>query len=147
MAVRKSWKKLVFDQSQSVCAVSVEILLQQVLQHFRYTGRSGSQDSNVSNAYCLPTTSTSTIDPNQDNDSIRAHAGWAVKSARDAISKGQNELPVKETVSDGAPIIFGNKADALTVLSLLGEDQMQQNGSYRFCIHDHVVPFLFSCTH
>jgi hypothetical protein len=78
MAVKKSWEKLVFEQSQSVCAVSVELLLQQVLQHFWYTGSSGSQDANVSNADCLPTTSTSTIDPNQDNDSIRDHAGWAV---------------------------------------------------------------------
>jgi hypothetical protein len=57
-------------------------------------------------------------------------------------SKGQNELPVKETVSDDAPIIFGNKADALTVLSLLGEDQMRPKGSYKFCIHEHVVPFF-----
>lgn len=58
------------------------------------------------------------------------------------LSKGQNELPLKETASDDAPIVFGNKADALTVLSLLGEDQKQPNGSYRFCIHEHVVPFF-----
>jgi hypothetical protein len=37
MAVKKSWEKLVFDQSQSVCLV--ELLLQQVLQHFWYTGK------------------------------------------------------------------------------------------------------------
>lgn len=54
--------------------------------------------------------------------------------------KGQNELPLKETACNDAPIVFGNKADALTVSSLLCEDQKQPNGSYRFCIHKHVVP-------
>jgi hypothetical protein len=77
MAVRKSWEMLVFDQSQRVCAVFVELLHQQVLQHFWYTGSNGSQDANVSNADCLPTMNT--VDPNQGIDSIRDHAGWAVK--------------------------------------------------------------------
>jgi hypothetical protein len=58
------------------------------------------------------------------------------------IGKGQNKLPVKESVSDDAPITFGNKADALTVLSLLGEDKKLPNGSYRFCVHAHAVPFF-----
>ncbi len=49
---------------------------------------------------------------------------------------------MKESVSDDAPITFGNKADALTVLSLLGEDKKLPNGSYRFCVHAHAVPFF-----
>ncbi|XP_028407340.1 uncharacterized protein LOC114529967 [Dendronephthya gigantea] len=100
------------------------------------------QDANVPSIDCLPTISA--INPNQDEDSesIRDHAGWAVKRARDVISKGQNELPLKETFKKDASIVFGTKSNALTVLSQLGGDQRQPNGNYRFCIHEHVVPFF-----
>jgi hypothetical protein len=89
----------------------------------------------------LPAT-TSNIDANQDNDTIRDHAGWAIKRARDVIFKGQNELPAKATVDEDSPVIFGSKTDALAVLSLLGEDKKQPDDSYRFSIYEHVIPFL-----
>ena len=47
----------------------------------------------------LPTSNID-FDANQDNDTIRDHAGWAIKRARDVIFKEQNELPAKETVND-----------------------------------------------
>ncbi len=83
----------------------------------------------------FPTTTSNIqidIDANQDNDTIRDHAEWAIKRARDVIFKGQNELLAKATVKDDSPVIFGSKADALAVLSLLGEDKKQPDDSYRF---------------
>ena len=71
----------------------------------------------------LPTTTRNIdVDANQDNDTIRDHAGWAITMARDVIFKGQNELPAKATVNDDSPMIVGSKTDALAVLSLLLEE-------------------------
>ena len=150
LAVKQSWEKLIFCSGQNVqlSSASVDVILQQILQHFWFTGsNSHTEDATVdlSNVDSLPTT-TSNIqidtDANQDNETIRDHAGWAIKRARDVIFKGQNELPAKATVKDDSPVIFGSKADALAVLSLLGEDKKQPDDSYRFRIYEHVIPFF-----
>ena len=126
----------------------MDVILQQILQHFWFTGsNSHTEDATVdlSNVDSLPTTTSNIqidIDANQDNETIRDHAGWAIKRARDVIFKGQNELPAKATVKDDSPVIFGSKADALAVLSLLGEDKKQPDDSYRFRIYEHVIPFF-----
>ena len=122
----------------------MDVILQQILQHFWLTGsNSHTQDATIdlSNVDSLPATK-SNIDANQDNDTIRDHAGWAIKRARDVIFKGQNELPAKATVDEDSPVIFGSKTDALAVLSLLGEDKKQPDDSYRFSIYEHVIPFF-----
>ncbi|CAB3985738.1 Hypothetical predicted protein [Paramuricea clavata] len=125
LAVKQSWEKLIFCSGQNVqlSSASVDVILQQILQHFWFTS-TNTQDATVdiSNVDSLPAT-TSYIDANQDNDTIRDHAGWAIKRARDVIFKGQNELPAKATVDEDSPVIFGSKTDALAVLSLLGEDK------------------------
>ena len=98
LAVKQSWEKLIFCSGQNIqvsCA-SVDVILQKILQHFWFTGsNSHTQDATVdlSNVDSLPTTTSNIdIDANQDNDTIRDHAGWAIKRARDVIFKGQNEL-------------------------------------------------------
>jgi hypothetical protein len=146
LAVKQSWEKLIFCSGQNVqlSSASVDVILQQILQHFWFTGsNSHTQDATIdlSNVDSLPAT-TSNIDANQDNDTIRDHAGWAIKRARDVIFKGQNELPAKATVDEDSPVIFGSKTDALAVLSLLGEDKKQPDDSYRFSIYEHVIPFF-----
>ncbi|XP_028413897.1 uncharacterized protein LOC114536745 isoform X2 [Dendronephthya gigantea] len=86
--------------------------------------------------------SSSTSNAHQDNDTVRGHAGWAVKRARDVIFKGQDKVPAKETVNDDSPVIFSSKTAALAVFSLLGEDTKQANGNYNFIIYEHVNPFF-----
>jgi hypothetical protein len=125
LAVKQSCGKLSFCSGQNVqvSSASVDVILQQILQHFWFTGsNSKSQDATVdlSNVDSLPTTTRNIdINANLDNGTIRDHAGWAIKRARDVIFKGQNELPAKATVNDDCPVIFGSKTDALAVLSLL----------------------------
>jgi hypothetical protein len=144
LAVKQSWEKLIFCSGQNVqlSSASVDVILQQILQHFWFTGsNSHTEDATVDllNVDSLPTTTSNIqidIDANQDNETIRDHAGWAIKRARDVIFKGQNELPAKATVKDDSPVIFGSKADALAVLSLLGEDKKQPDDSYRFRIYE-----------
>ena len=72
----------------------------------------------------LPTNNID-LDANLDNDTIRDHAGWTIKRARDVIFKGQNELPAKETVSDDSAVIFGSNTDTLAVLSLLNRRRQE----------------------
>jgi hypothetical protein len=81
-------------------------------------------------------------DLSEDNDSIRDHSGWAIKRARDIIFKGQHELPAKESVGEESQVIYASKSDALSVISLLGEDRKQPDESYRFYVYEHVIPFF-----
>ena len=98
LAVKQSWEKLISDPDRSVevqveiCPVSVDVLLQQILQHFwltrsnRYGHGIGAEDTNPSNVDCASaSTSINDEDLSEDNDSIRDHAGWAIKRARDVI--------------------------------------------------------------
>jgi hypothetical protein len=89
----------------------VDVILQQILRHFWFTGtNSHTQNATVdlSNVDSLPTTTRNIdVDANQDNDTIRDHAGFAIKRARDVIFKGQNELPAKAPVNDDSPMIVG----------------------------------------
>jgi hypothetical protein len=56
----------------------------------------GTNDMTLSNVDCVSGISN---DENlsEDSDSIRDHAGWAIKRARDVVFKGQNELPAMES--------------------------------------------------
>jgi hypothetical protein len=138
------WEKLIFCSGQNiqVSSASVDVMLQKILQHFWFTdSNSHTQDATVdlSNVDSLPTTTSNIdIDANHDNDTIRDHAGWAIKRARDVIFKGQNELP---------NLIFGSKTDALAVLSLSGEDKKQPDDSYRFRIYEHACHSFFIFLH
>ena len=62
LAVKQSWEKFISDPDQSVeveiCPVTVDVLLQQILQHFwftrsnRYGHGIGTEDTNISNVDC-----------------------------------------------------------------------------------------------
>jgi hypothetical protein len=155
LAVKQSWEKFISDPDQSVevqveiCPVSLDVLLQQILQHFwftrsnRYGHGIGTEDTNPSNVDCASaSTSINDEDLSEDNDSIRDHAGWAIKRARDVIFKGQHELPAKESVGEESQVIYASKSDALSIISLLGEDRKQPDESNRFYVYEHVVPFF-----
>jgi hypothetical protein len=69
----------------------VDLLLQQILLHFWFMGGSivathGTNDMTLSNVDCVSGISN---DENlsEDSDSIRDHAGWAIKRARDVVFK------------------------------------------------------------
>jgi hypothetical protein len=85
LAVKQSWEKLIFCSGQNiqVSSASVDVILQKILQHFWFTGsNSHTQDATVdlSNVDSLPTTTSNIdIDANQDNDTIRDHAGWSAE--------------------------------------------------------------------
>ena len=59
------------------------------------------------------------------------------------IFKGQHELPAKESVGKEPQLVYASKSDALSIISLLGEDRKQPDESYRFYVYEHVVPSLF----
>ena len=148
----QSWEKFISDPDQSVevqveiCPVSMDVLLQQILQHFWFVrGNSyghgiGTEDTNPLNVdYASASTSINDEDLSEDNDSIRDRAGWAIKRTRDVIFKGQHEIPAKESFGEESQV-YASKSDALSIISLLGEDTKQPDKSYRFCVYEHVVP-------
>ncbi|CAB4021258.1 Hypothetical predicted protein [Paramuricea clavata] len=76
--------------------------------------------------------------------SIKNHAGWVIKRARETISKGESDsLKVMET-EGGPSVVCGEKHKALELISTLGKDFKQADGKFRFIVYEHIVPlFLF----
>ena len=106
----------------------------------------GLVESTIDSTICVNQPAFSAIKPisneTDDHETILYHAGWAIKRARDVISKGQEELAARETVQEDSQVLYGNKRDALAVISSLGEDVKQSDESYRFCAHANVLPFF-----
>ena len=76
-----------------------------------------------------------------DFTSIKDHAGWVVKRTRETLTQGGNKIPAKASVADST-ILYGNKVEALEIVSALGKDVKQADGKFRFTVHDNVVPFF-----
>lgn len=139
-AIKHSWQKLLFGDTKSVCDCSQYSqtsgqLMQQVLQYFWSYNSDGFVSVEVE----------STKDPaacdESDLDNIQDHAGWVIKRARDTVTKGENKIPARESVTD-SNMVYGDKTGALEIISTLGKDVKQANGKFRFIVHDHVVPFF-----
>lgn len=60
--------------------------------------------------------------------------------------KGRNLIPAKENVDEKSAVVHADKTTALSLISQLGEDVQQPDGSYRFLAYEHVVPFSRSFT-
>ena len=62
----------------------------------------GLVESTIDSTICVTQPAFSAIKPisneTDDHETILYHAGWAIKRARDVISKGQEELAARETV-------------------------------------------------
>ena len=144
-AIKQSWGKLigydVFSKNAHFHQAS-EQLLQQILQHF-WSLNSGSQFTSVQNIYDGETQSGSEelqkYCDESELDSIRDHGGWVIKRARENILKG-GDVRAKESVG-GSEVIYGDKADAMKIIAIMGEDVKQQDGKFRF-IHENIVPFF-----
>ena len=137
LAIRQSWEKFVFDDSSDHDHEASDNLLQQLLQHF-WSSHSDSRINTVEGGQSAKDPATS---DESDFDSIRDHAGWVIKRARDTLMKGKDEVPAKESETDST-IIQGSKIEALNLISSLGEDVKQTDGKFRFIVYKHVVSFF-----
>ena len=121
-----------------------ETILQQILQHF-WSVKSNKAELNVkfNDQQCtgMESFSTSCTD-SSEYESIKDHAGWALKRTRDVLVKGPNQIPLKETDEPTSTILYADKPSAIEIISLLGTDVKQLDSNFRFIIHDHVTPFF-----
>ena len=85
--------------------------------------------------------STSCTD-SSEYESIKDHAGWALKRTRDVLVKDPNQIPLKETDEPTSTILYADKPSAIEIISLLGTDVKQLDSNFRFIFHDHVTPFF-----
>ena len=136
-AIRQSWEKFVFGKFVLDHEAS-DNLLQQALQHF-WSFHNGSRITTVQEGQST-INDPATCDES-DFDSIRDHAGWVIKRARDTLAKGDDELSVRESDVDST-VIQGSKMETLNLISSLGEDVKQTDGNFRFIVYKHVVPFF-----
>ena len=87
--------------------------------------------------------STSCTD-SSEYESIKDHAGWALKRTRDVLVKDPNQIPLKVTDEPTSTILYADKPSAIEIISLLGTDIKQLNSNFRFIIHDHAILFRVS---
>ena len=144
-AIKKSWEcvlstRITGNTEAGVHQASVEIL-QQVLQHC-WSSSSSSSHGKIEVDKVPIAYSQFNYEGKNDYESIRDHAGWAIKRARDVIMKGHNLIPAKENVDEKSAVVHADKTTALSLISQLGEDVKQPDGSYRFLAYEHVVPFF-----
>ena len=77
-------------------------------------------------------------------DSVKDHAGWAIKKARDIIkSSTEDKLRIKKS-SDDDIWCEVDKSVALELLSKLGNDEKQQDGRFRVIPRREVGDFFLS---
>jgi hypothetical protein len=139
--IKQSWEKLIFSDKRTETDIYMEAseqLLQQVLQNFW----SSYGDIRVTVENDEKSTEESVTDcDDSEFASIKDHAGWVIKRARETISKGESDsLKVMET--EGGPSVCGEKRKALELISTLGRDFKQADGKFRFIVYEHIVPFF-----
>ena len=141
-AIKWSWERLFANtasQGSHYDQVS-EKLLQQILQYFWSSSSNSSITVESPEKEGEMTTDLSAYDE-CDFTNIKGHACWVVKRTRETLAQGGNKIPAKASVADST-ILYGNKVEALEIVSALGKDVKQADGKFRFTVHDNVVPFF-----
>ena len=142
--IRQYWMKFVFDTANVTCEhrEASDKLLQQVLQHFWSSNYGRTRSTNTVTVEEGQFVKGPAVCDESEFDTIRDHAGWVIKRARETIKKGEDAIPAKESDELESSVVHGSKLEALNLISSLGQDVKQADGKYRFIIYEHVVPFF-----
>ena len=98
----------------------------------------------ASNCTVMKTTSclnSANVHDSSKQKSVQDHAGWALKRMRDIITKGPNQIPLKESEQEPT-ILYADKSSVLQIISTLGTDERQSNNNFRFIVHEHLTAFF-----
>ena len=139
--VNKVWHQVCFQQSAYSlhCRNSV---LQLIIQHF---WASGCKISKIHHNKSTAFHTFMTKPDKTETQSILYHAGWAIKRARDVISKGPTgNLELKKTTNEDSAIVVAEKTTSLAIIKQLGDDVLQHDGTYKYVVHEKASPlFVF----
>ena len=95
---------------------------------------------------CSTSTESSTSTKSLGNiefESLRKHAGWAIKRARDSVQSGPAASKIQVSKADDS-FCEVSKKNLLDIFKDLGEDVLVQPGKYLFIPNEEVVPvFLY----
>ena len=95
---------------------------------------------------CSTSTESSTSTKSLGNiefESLRKHAGWAIKRARDLVQSGPAASKIQVSKADDS-FCEVSKKNLLDIFKDLGEDVLVQPGKYLFIPNEEVVPvFLY----
>ena len=137
--VSKIWHQVCSAQAFYNVSVRNDIL-QLILQHFWVSGFK----LNKSNSGEMSTTfHTCVTNPDEnETETILDHAGWAIKRTRDVITKGTENIQLKQNNDPDSALVNAEKTTALTIIRELGEDVAQPDGTHRFKVHEKASDFF-----
>ena len=146
-AVQNVWDNLLCcleqipEDTNNEFSKAATTILQQILLHFWSAKIDKAQFNVKSDDQQTKIKSFSTICmDSSEHESIKDHAGWALKRARDVLINGPNQIPLKETDEPTSTILYPNKSSVLEIISHLGTDVKQSDSKFRFLVH--VTPFF-----
>lgn len=142
IVLENAWDNMIFSPNiinDGELSRASKTILQHTLQHF--WSSDNKWETGVYKTKQCTSQFSATCRDESESETVRDHAGWSIKRARDVIMKGQHQIPVKENKQEST-IVHADKSSALAIISHLGQDVKQGDNSYRFVIHQHVIPFF-----
>ena len=149
VVIRNAWDNVSSrceDVSEGMKANAKTPLIQLILQHFWSANNklNTTESQKESRLHVTKTTSCLTnanVHDSSEMKSVQDHAGWALKRTRDVITKGPNQIPLKQSEQEPT-ILYADKSSALQIISTLGTDEKQSNNNFRFIVHEHLTAFF-----